>query len=146
MRARTTPDGGCWLWTGKRNQQGYGRLRVDGRDVLAHRHSWALVNGRISEGLCVLHRCDRPACINPAHLFIGTIADNNADMKSKGRGRKATGEAHPWVKLTTVQVLEIRRRRANGEMLKDMAVEFGVHPAHLSKVTRNLSRRHDGVM
>lgn len=86
--------GSCWEWTGSRNKKGYGVFRAIGRVELAHRASWALANGLIPSGLCVLHKCDRPSCVNPAHLFIGTQADNVADMEAKGRGSHPRGDRH----------------------------------------------------
>lgn len=82
------PNTGCWLWLSGTNN-GYGILSLyevyGRRTVLAHRASWEFHRGPIPEGLCVLHRCDTPPCINPAHLFLGTIADNTHDMIAKGR-------------------------------------------------------------
>lgn len=82
--------GDCWVWTAGRNPKGYGRIGRGGRGegvVLAHRAVWELANGPVPEGLFVLHRCDNPPCVRPNHLFLGTKADNNQDMASKGRNR-----------------------------------------------------------
>lgn len=80
---------GCLIWTGRIDQHGYGRICVDGREMGAHRASWVLTKGPIPSGLHALHRCDTPPCINPDHLFLGTPADNVADMIRKQRHRLA---------------------------------------------------------
>lgn len=81
---RRGPDD-CWEWTAGCNRKGYGKFSLDGATRQSHRISWELANGQIPEGLCVLHRCDNPPCCNPAHLFLGTHADNHADRSLKGR-------------------------------------------------------------
>lgn len=75
----------CWLWTGKKNGGGYGSIAVDGKTVMAHRYSWVLHREEIPPGLVVMHKCDTPACVNPAHLMIGTYSDNMYDAVRKGR-------------------------------------------------------------
>lgn len=80
----------CWLWRGRRAGNGYGEIkgRRGGKAVPAHRHALALTLGRAllsSELAC--HSCDVPLCCNPRHLYVGSHADNMADMARKGRGR-----------------------------------------------------------
>lgn len=76
---------GCWPWAAGRNDKGYGMFRVEGRDRRAHRIAWTLTNGPIPDGLLVLHECDNPPCVNPAHLHLGTDADNARERDERGR-------------------------------------------------------------
>jgi hypothetical protein len=88
------PDA-CWPWLGTRDHDGYGVIGDDARrQMRAHRLAWERVNGPLPPGRYVLHHCDNPPCCNPAHLFVGTIADNNHDMIRKGRDNPAHGKAH----------------------------------------------------
>lgn len=77
----------CIEWTGAINSGGYGNLWYEGKYWKAHRLAWAQANGPIPPGMFVLHRCDNPPCVNLEHLFLGTAADNTADMLAKGRSR-----------------------------------------------------------
>lgn len=82
-------DEECWEWLGSRNPAGYGVINVGRARVLAHRYSAERLGGLNAEGLVVRHKCDNPPCVNPAHLEVGTRADNNRDTKERGR-RPAT--------------------------------------------------------
>lgn len=76
----------CWLWTARKGTHGYGMISSPGHGMLfAHRVCFAIHNGPIPSGLVVLHSCDTPACVNPAHLRLGTQGDNLRDMSAKGR-------------------------------------------------------------
>lgn len=86
------PECGCWLWTAAENEKGYGVIGVGGRGTgkrYAHRVSYELHVGPVPDGMCVLHKCDTPLCVNPDHLFLGTVADNVNDMTFKDRGKRS---------------------------------------------------------
>lgn len=135
----------CWLWTGRKNDCGYGRLSVDGRDARAHRLAYESVHGPGSaDGLVVRHRCDTPACVNPAHLEIGTQADNVRDMNERGRhrGRPPRGEAHGNSKLSAADVVLIRSLHVPGSReFGGVALgrRFGVRHTTINMIVR---RRH----
>jgi hypothetical protein len=98
----------CWLWLGNRTcNHTRPCLWIEGKMVYAYRLAYELMTGPILTGLKVLHKCDNPMCVNPAHLFLGTQEDNMHDMRRKGRS--ARGEGHPQRKLTDDQVRYIRR-------------------------------------
>ncbi len=110
----------------------YGHFGVGGRAggmVGAHRLAWELTHGPIPpETPFVLHSCDNPPCVNHAHLFLGTQAENIADMDAKGRSNRPrlVGENHGMAKLTEAQVREIRARFADGVRRSTLARQFGV--------------------
>jgi hypothetical protein len=116
---------GCWLWTGLVRPDGYGAARFEGREQGAHRVAWKLFRGAIQPGFVVCHQCDVRACVNPEHLFLGTAADNVADMRVKGRCR--LGERHGSAKLTLAQVQEIKVLLGEERMyMSEIARQFGV--------------------
>ena len=129
------PESGCHLWTGQLDSHGYGRIkkRVDGRIryFLAHRVIWELERGPIPDGLCVCHHCDVRECLNPSHLFVGTSAENTADMMRKGRGRWQKGVVRNGLKLTVAQVLSIR---ADDRLHRVIAEDYGVNPCTIDRI------------
>lgn len=134
------PNTGCWLWTGRERSCGYGRMSVANRTELAHRLAYKLFRGSIPLGLSVCHRCDQPACVNPAHLFLGTHADNMRDKAEKGRA--PLGERNGSARLTATQVRRIRARRASGATLRELAGEYGVTMAAISLIALRRKWRH----
>jgi hypothetical protein len=115
------PNSGCWVWLGAVNPKGYGKVMRQGFH-LAHRWSWFLSTGDDPGKMCVLHKCDVPSCVNPDHLFLGTVHDNNKDRDEKGRTRR--GSDVPGAKLSAGQAKEIFSRKAENK--HDLACEYNV--------------------
>jgi hypothetical protein len=125
---------GCWEWNLRRNQTGYGRISHRSVTEAAHRYAFIASGGTFEDGPYVLHSCDNPRCVNPAHLRAGTNGDNMADRMA--RGRYGHGETNGRAKLTEPDVAQIRARRANGERLKAIASDFNVSDVLVSLIAR----------
>lgn len=146
----------CWLWAGSTDRGGYGRVRANRKMLKAHRVVWMLHYGSIPVGFHVLHHCDNPPCVRPAHLFLGTQADNMRDCQMKGR--KATGErngncthpeqrprgeCHKNSKLTETRIQAIRALYASGVYTQAvLGRQFGVCQAAISYIVRRKQWTH----
>lgn len=131
---------GCWEWTGYRNENGYGRTYKNTRRIYAHRLSYELFCGPITDADTVCHRCDNPICVNPDHLFVGTRGDNNRDSVAKGRN--ARGERNNSAKLTEDQVRAIRTAKARGALSKDLADTYHVHKNMIHYICSRKNWKH----
>lgn len=136
-RIHHDPSSLCHVWTGRTDQDGYGRFQEAYRDRRAHRAAWEEANGRpVPRGYVVRHVCDRPACVNPTHLVIGRQRDNVEDRQR--RGRQASGSRNGRSKLTEIQVAAVKRMLADGVPSRArLARALGVHPRTLHDIEHN---------
>jgi hypothetical protein len=139
---KTESDEDCWDWIANSDDSGYGALKVDGIMQKAHRVAWELVHGKMPEGLCILHNCDRPSCVNIKHLRIGTQKENIGDMLKRGRGNHAKGERVNTAKLTEKQIPEIRLRLQQGEQQSLIAKSLGLCRGTINHIASNRTWTH----
>lgn len=133
--------GKCWIWTRCRNKKGYGRMGMLGKSFLAHRIAWFFTFGEWSSSN-ILHACDNSSCVNPSHLFEGTIAENNADMLRKGRYAKTDqrGQNHkqPNSKLNYEKADEIRMLLKMKIPQRKIANMFGVSQPIVGRIAKGI--------
>ena len=137
--------GPCWEWVGARNPAGYGNLATGARSkgghclpMTASRAAYTAWTEPIPEGRAVLHRCDNPPCINPAHLFLGTTQDNSTDMVDKGRSNYGTRS--PVHRFTEDQIQQVRDMREAGATYEAIGEQMGMTRHHASLIVRGLRR------
>lgn len=123
----------CWEWVGCKFPNNYGCFD---KHSLAHRVSFELFVGEIPEGMCVCHSCDNRKCVNPTHLFLGTVQDNANDRNNKDRQAKGESCNH---KLTRESVYQIREKIEQGYTQQEIADIFGVCNQNISKIKSNKS-------
>lgn len=123
----TVTENGCWEWKSGFASFGYGSIRIGGRKIRAHRYSYEIHVAPIPHGMVVCHKCDNPPCVNPDHLFIGTMKDNTADMIAKGRSKlgsnHAIGSACKSSKITPQIAYAIKCDRRPH---REVALRYGV--------------------
>lgn len=134
---------GCRVWTGYKIGD-YGSLKWEGRMRRAHRLAWTVAFGAPPPGMCVCHRCDVPECINPDHLFLGTIGENNADARRKGRMRYVPlfGPSNGKSKLSWEQVLVVR---SDSRPSVEIAAALGVSPKTINAIRAGRARQREAA-
>jgi len=148
MPGEPPPPDKCWIWTRTRLPKGYGTLRcgVRRRQVYAHRASYERFHGPIQKGAIVRHSCDNPSCVQPAHLSIGTQADNIRDCIDRGRKVDPPhifGTATNTARLTESDVRLIRELYATGQWRQvDLAERFKVRQTNISEIVRRATWKH----
>lgn len=140
-RVRIAGPDECWMWTGYKNNMGYGQYAVFPNPPQgSHRIAYALKNGGIPAGINVCHKCDNPLCCNPTHLFLGSQKDNIRDMGAKGR--HATGPRNGNSKMSPETIAAIRSDYANGGIsLKGLGRKHGCSDTWIARIVRGEVRK-----
>jgi len=133
---------GCWNWQLYKDHQGYGKVFNQGKTRLAHQVAWEEAYGPIPNGLCVLHRCDNPSCVNPEHLFLGTVQENNIDRDTKGRHVPLHGSELGNARLHESDIPEIRELLASGLSQQKIADRFGVSQKTIWRIAARKAWTH----
>jgi len=157
-RVEIKADHECWIWKGPTFERGYGQTSVARRfTTKAHRMAYMIATNRfIPAGMFICHRCDNPPCVNPSHLFVGTVQDNANDMKKKRRGtigeksvrrtnpeKTARGERHGNAKLNENKVVEMRSEyAAGGTSFPKVARKYGIDTSTAYAIIKRKSWSH----
>ena len=126
----------CWIYTGGINSTGRGMFWLNGKTQKAHRVAWVIKNGHIPRNKYVLHKCDNGKCVNPEHLFLGSLKDNSQDMIKKGRHVGNT-------KIFKKEAIKIREEYKFGKLNgRELAKKYKVTPITIYKIINNRRKIH----
>lgn len=132
-----TEPAGCWIWMAARDANGYGSFKRNGRSVLAHRFAYEMENGSIPPGKVVRHTCDMRECCNPAHLVLGSHADNVADRVARNRSARGSNNGRAKVNERIVEII-----RASPASDLEVAVRLKLSIYTVRNIRRGRSWRH----
>lgn len=135
---------GCWRWVGAGRGIGYGAVKVGGRVVDAHRYAWAVFNGPVPDGMQVLHRCDNRACVNPAHLELGTAKKNRDDAIARGAVDPVAAARARRRPLHPTRVRQIVRDYDGGVSIRQLTAKHNVPSTTLRRLLQSQGRRLPG--
>ena len=139
--SKVNKGGDCWLWIASKTTSGYGKFVIRGKYIAAHRYAYTAMNGPVPDGMCVCHKCDNRACVNPAHLWLGSNDDNMADMADKQRSPH--GSQHMRSRLTPKAINDIRElHAAGGYTHRELARMFGVSRSTATKAINGTTWIH----
>ena len=131
----------CWIWIGDIEVSGYGRFWYKGKTQKAHRLAYTkLKKKKIKKGLLICHKCDNPKCVNPDHLFQGTILENLKDRDAKNR--QAKGSVNGNSKLTEEKVIKILKLIKKEKKSSDIAKIYNVSWSTIDRIKKNKIWKH----
>jgi len=134
---------GCLIFTGSQDAHGYGRIRWKGKTMRAHRLNYISRYGSLPKGMFVLHKCDIPSCVNINHLYVGTHSQNMLDRSNRGGFIYPSGQDHWSAKLTEHDVIEIRKKCAEGKMTQtEIAKQYGVRDSVITNIKKRKTWSH----
>lgn len=146
---RVNKGGTCWLWTGAKNEHGYGRVDYRGTSLLAHRVMlfWfkrlqSLEKMKQVKTGIVLHSCDNPSCVNPGHLRVGTATDNMNDAYQRGRVPSKQGERGPLAKLSDRDAMDVLLAATTEVARLDLADKYGVNRSSIDSIVNGKTFKH----
>lgn len=135
-------DTPCWCYQGHRIGIGYGQMRYKGKQYVTHRLAYDLWVGDIPLNTYVLHKCDKPSCCNPDHLFLGNQQKNMDDMVNKGRHVPCPGSKNGMSVLNEQSVKDIREARDQGVSRSELAKKYNVNKVTIRDVELGRTWRH----
>lgn len=136
MKITLDPGSGCWLWEEHLDKRGYGKVRNGAEKLFAHRASYSAFVGKIPDHLFVCHKCDTPACVRPEHLFLGTPADNMADMVAKKRSARGFKEGWYSRKANRFRIEDVRYIKSSNLRICELARYFEVSETAIDDILR----------